>query len=93
MIFEYWSCSPFSALNVFLKFQYIVDPGALSINLVVPLDVVIGTIPFISFAPSAPVVPNVHHQDLNHWVIPGILRGDQPIDASTRKFLAIKFNS
>jgi hypothetical protein len=55
-------------IEVSYQIQYIVDPGALSINLIVPLDVLIGTVPLNSQLPSSTLNPS--RIGFNSWVIP-----------------------
>ncbi|XP_046457014.1 arrestin domain-containing protein 17-like [Daphnia pulex] len=64
------STLPFCGIiDVSYQIQYIVDPGALSINLTVTLDLLIGTVPLYSQAPNSS--SNPPRIGFNPWVVPG----------------------
>lgn len=60
-----------------------IDPGTFSINLTVPLDVIIGTIPLFNYLPLATSFPPPGTSQLNNWSIPTATRED--LTASARE--------
>ncbi|XP_057379789.1 arrestin domain-containing protein 3-like [Daphnia carinata] len=72
------STLPFCGImDISYQVQYIVDPGTLSINVTINLDLVIGTIPLRSHTvPSTTTVSNNSVPILDHWTIPDV-RGSE----------------
>ncbi|XP_032792610.2 arrestin domain-containing protein 3 [Daphnia magna] len=68
------SSLPFCGIiDISYQIQYIVDPGTLSINLTINLDLMIGTIPLRShMVSSATEALNASGPVLDHWAIPGV---------------------